>query len=85
MDWLMELPENSIHSFVIKIWLEESAAEAGRARWRGHISHVATGQRHHVQSLGDLPAFVAPYLRQMGVEIDVARDLQLWLQEERAD
>jgi hypothetical protein len=81
----MELPENSIHSFVIKIWLEETAAEAGRARWRGHITHVATGQRHYVNSMGDLPAFVAPYLGLMGVDVDVESELQQWLHEQRAD
>lgn len=81
----MDLPENSIHSFVIKIWLEETAAEAGRAAWRGHITHVSSGQRRYVQRLADFPSFIAPYLRQMEVEVNVAEEMRLWLEEQRVD
>jgi hypothetical protein len=64
----MDLYEANTHPFVIKIWLEETAEEAGRAVWRGHITHVPTGQRRYIQVLDDIVAFIASYLEQMGVQ-----------------
>lgn len=64
----MELLELFTHSFVIKIWLEETAEEAGAARWRGHVTHVGSKKRRHFQELGDLLAFIWPYLQKMGVK-----------------
>ncbi|MFW6097934.1 MAG: hypothetical protein ACOC9Z_07650 [Chloroflexota bacterium] len=63
----MELLELYTHSFVIKIWLEETAEESDRARWRGHITHVDSKKRRHFQELEDILAFVWPYLQSMGV------------------
>lgn len=63
----MELFELYTHSFVIKIWLEETAEEADRARWRGHITHVGSKKRRHFQELEEILAFVWPYLQSMGV------------------
>jgi hypothetical protein len=58
-------------SFIIKIWLEETAEEAGRATWRGHITHVPSGQRQYIQNLDRIPWFIMPYLEAMGVEFGV--------------
>ena len=65
------LSELAPQSFIIKIWLEETAEEAGRATWRGHITHVPSGQRQYIQDLDRISAFVAPYLEAMGVELGV--------------
>jgi hypothetical protein len=48
-------------SFIIKIWLEETAEEAGRATWRGHITHVLSRERCYVQELDGITASIAPY------------------------
>jgi hypothetical protein len=66
----MDLPECYTHSFIVKIWLEETAEEVSQATWRGHITHVPSGERHYVQELGDIPAFIAPYLERMGVKLN---------------
>ena len=58
-----------IQSFITKIWLEETAEEAGQATWRGHVTHVPSGERQYVKTLGDIERFVAPYLQEMGVEL----------------
>jgi len=55
-------------SFVIKVWLEETVEEAGRARWRGHVTHVASGERRYVESVAGLTAFIRPYLERWGVK-----------------
>ena len=54
--------EQRSHSFIVKIWLEEEATEAGPPLWRGHVTHVASGVRRHIQSLGELVAILDPYL-----------------------
>jgi hypothetical protein len=57
-----ELPENSNHSFVIKIWLEERNSETGSLLWRGHITHIASGQKRYFQQLNDVLPFITSYL-----------------------
>jgi hypothetical protein len=71
--------ELSPQSFIIKIWLEEAAEEAGRATWRGHITHVPSGERRYVQDLEKVTAFIAPYLEKMGVKLGRRWSLRKWL------
>ncbi len=53
------------HSFIVKIWLEETAVEAGQAKWRGHITHVPDGVRRYVESLDEISTFISAYLKAM--------------------
>jgi hypothetical protein len=55
------------HSFIVKIWIEESLEEADEATWRGHITHVPSEERRYLQNLDDIIDFVAPYLHRLGV------------------
>ncbi len=64
---IMDPDEDLIHSFVIKVWIEETVEEAGRARWRGHITHVRSGERRYLEKPGDIVAFIAIHLRPLGV------------------
>ena len=63
----MDLFEANTHPFIVKIWIEETAEEAGQATWRGHITHVPTGERRYLKDLDDITAFIAPYLEKMGM------------------
>ncbi len=65
----MGLLEEYTHSFIVKVWLEETAPEAGQATWRGHITHVPSGERRYLKELDDIKSFVTPYLESLGVEI----------------
>lgn len=65
----MELFESHIHSFIVKIWLEETAAEAGRAIWRGHITHVSSNARRYFEELDQIERFIVPYLQSMDADI----------------
>ncbi len=56
------------HSFIVKVWLEESAEEAGEAAWRGHVTHVPSQERRYLHTLDDIVDFMAPYLERMGVQ-----------------
>jgi hypothetical protein len=69
----MDLFEANTHPFIVKIWLEESAEEAGEATWRGHITHVPSGSRRYISRLADISAFIVPYLKQMGVRVTTGR------------
>ena len=79
-----DLPESATHSFIIKIWLEETAEEAGWARWRGHITHVPDGKRRYLKELDEITAFVAPYLQEMGVKLGKRWRVKDWLRRLRA-
>ena len=68
---LMEAAESSL-SFVIRIWLEETAEEAGQAMWRGHLTHVPSGQRRYFASLPRLSELLTPYLEELGADPDGA-------------
>jgi hypothetical protein len=61
------MPELDTLSFVITIWLEQSAGENGGTTWRGHITHVPSGERRYLDDLAEITAFIAPYLEAMGV------------------
>lgn len=66
----MDLPESTICSFIIKIWLEETGEEANEAVWRGHITHVPSGERRYLKDLDDIRVFIVPYLEAMGVKLE---------------
>jgi len=61
----MDLFESDTHSFVIKIWLEETNAEARKAVWRGQITHVPSGQQSYFMDLDDILLFIQPHLKTM--------------------
>lgn len=66
----MEPYERSTCSFIIKIWVEENGEGSSRRLWRGHITHVLTGQRHYLKALEDIRAHILPFLEEMGVHIE---------------
>lgn len=71
--------EPDAHAFVVRIWLEETREEAGKAIWRGHVTHVLSGERRYLKDLDDILAFIVPYLDQMGVEMGVRWRMKQWL------
>ncbi len=79
----MDLLGSSNHSFIIRIWIEETAEEAGRVVWRGQIVHVPSGERRHVQDLDSITAFIAKYLDAMGVKHPVRWQVRQWLHQLR--
>ena len=65
----MDRLESNTHSFVIKIWLEDEEL----ASWRGHITHVPSGQRCYFEELDRIAMFIAPYLETMGARFGRSR------------
>jgi hypothetical protein len=80
----VESIEATSHPFVVRIWLEENAREARGARWRGHITHVPSGERQYLAKLDDIVQFMVPYLEEMGVRVSLARRAREWLRSWKA-
>lgn len=66
----MDPTESKIHSFIVKVWLEETAEEAGEAKWRGHITHIPGNERRYIEDVNDIAVFIAPYLEGMGIHFE---------------
>ncbi|MFO7632905.1 MAG: hypothetical protein R6W76_10210 [Caldilinea sp.] len=62
---------DDFHSFIVRIWLEESAAENMPPTWRGSITHVISGRRIYFGDLESLPNLIRPYLKAMLAESQV--------------
>jgi hypothetical protein len=67
----MDLYESNTQAFVVRVWLEETTDESGRALWRGSITHVSDGRQRHFQNLDEIVSFIAPYLDAMGIHDDL--------------
>jgi hypothetical protein len=75
----MDAPELHTHSFVVRIWLEETAQATGRAVWRGHITHVPSGNRKYLSDLREIERFITPYLEEMGIRPTIRHRVSKWL------
>ncbi len=58
----MDLTESTVHSFIVKLWLEDKGGETGRLRWHGHITHVPSGARRYLRELNDIADFIKQYV-----------------------
>jgi hypothetical protein len=74
----MDTLQCSTNSFIIKIWIEETAEETGQVRWRGHITHVPSGELRYVEDLDGIASFIAPYLEGLGVDLGLRRRAKPW-------
>ncbi len=73
-----ELPESKVHSFIVKIWLEEVERERKQPAWHGHITHVPGGERRYLKKLSDVTDFIASSVEQIDVRSRM-RPLKRWL------
>jgi hypothetical protein len=63
----------------VKIWLEETFEETGKARWRGHITDVPSGERRYLKDLSDIGIFILPYLDSMKIRLGFRWRVWKWL------
>lgn len=61
--------EPRIHSFIVKIWLEESDEELDATVMHGHVTHVPGGERHYIRSEKEIPLLITSCLQRMGVRL----------------
>jgi len=62
--------EFNVHSFIVKVWLEDDATINSGGIWHGHITHVPSGDRRYLKNLGEIIVFIEPYLKAMGIRFD---------------
>ena len=67
---LVDQADASGQAFIIRIWIEETAQAAARATWRGHITHVPSGERRYLSGLEDVVTFLKSFLVRMGISIE---------------
>ena len=63
----MDTPESKVHSFIVKLWVEEAVDEKTKSVWRGYITHVPDGERRYLKRLSDITDFIARYLGEVGI------------------
>ena len=73
------MSECEVHSFIIKLWIEEVSEIAGAPDWHGYITHVPSGRRGYVKDLSEITAFIAPYLEARGVKVGIWWRVRRWL------
>jgi hypothetical protein len=57
----MDTPEATLHSFIVKLWLEDTGDEAKQKGWHGYITHVPSGERQYLRELTDIVIFIERY------------------------
>jgi hypothetical protein len=60
---LSELPFR-LHSFILKVWLEDTQGETGPLLWRGHITHIGSAAGQYVKSVEEVVRFIQAQLKQ---------------------
>jgi hypothetical protein len=75
----MDEIDSDTQSFIVRVWVEDRAEEAGQRAWRGQITHVSSDNRRYLRNLNEIPDFIAPYLETMGIKPGVRWRLRRWL------
>ena len=75
----MDFPESEVHSFIVKLWFEQSAEQAAHVAWHGYITHVPGGERRYLKELTDIVAFIEPYMRTADVQPVRRTRFRRWL------
>jgi hypothetical protein len=74
----MDLGESQLHSFIIKLWLDDSLENAKPTAWRGKITHVPGGEHRYIKSSDEIAEFISVHLKWTGVETPTHGWLRKW-------
>jgi hypothetical protein len=81
----MALLEDSTQVFIVRVWLEPREIHDAPVAWRGVIEHVPGGERRYVLDLDDIPANIAPFLEELGIDLGTRWRLRKWLRRCKSD
>ena len=76
----MDLTESTVHSFIVKLWLE---GDTDPLTWHGHITHVPSGARRYFKTLSEITDFINHYL-DGATHTDLKSRMKGWLRKRRA-
>ena len=71
--------ELSTQAFTIRIWIEDTEEETGKATWRGYITHVMSGERCYIEDLDAISLFIVGYLEHMKVRTNLFWRIRRWM------
>jgi len=71
--------EFNVHSFIVKVWLEEEATKNSDSVWHGHITHVPSGEKRYLKNLDQISLFIQPYLEAMGIRFGLSERIRKYL------
>jgi hypothetical protein len=75
----MDLGESTVHSFIIKLWLEDEGGDTSRLKWHGYITHVPSGARRYFKKLNEITDFIKQYVDGNDARIHRPTRLRDWL------
>lgn len=77
------MPELKVHSFIVKLWLEDAGHQKKPVGWHGQVTHVPSGEYRYLQELRDIVSFVQTYVGEISTDTTlvarVGRRLQAWM------
>lgn len=59
----MSLSQESIHSFIIKLWLAGEFEEKKGQEFSGYIIHIPSGEKRYVNNLKGIKTFIEEQLK----------------------
>jgi hypothetical protein len=71
--------ESACQSFIVKIWSEGADREGKNLRWRGHVTHVPSGDRHYVNGFSEISNTIEAYLKNAGTTVAAKSWARSWL------
>ena len=54
----MDLSEAQLHSFIIKIWVDDPAEKGDLSNWSGQIRHVPGGEHRYIKNSDEISEFI---------------------------
>lgn len=75
----MDLAESTVHSFIVKLWLEDKRGKGKRMISHGYITHVPTGARRYLKSLNDVTDFIREHVDDQDLRVDFKARARNWL------
>lgn len=74
----MDTSESKVHSFIVKLWLDEAGDTTRKVVWHGYITHVPDGERRYLKRLSEIVEFIKPHLDGGATETGLRARIQSW-------
>lgn len=58
----MDTSESKVHSFIVKLWLDEAGDGTQKVVWHGYITHVPDGERRYLKAFSEIVDFIKRHL-----------------------